>query len=337
MQQAAQKQTQHLGLVEKPKSKLLDIVRNHCRLQHKSYRTEKTYCDWIKRFFLFNGKQSLALAGKEEIEKFLTYLAVERKVSASTQNQAFNALIFLYKYVIPKELGEINAMRAQRSKRLPVFFTQDEVQAILKQLRGTEWLMTALLYGCGLRLMECLRLRVKEIDFVMKTITVRCGKGDKDRVVTLPDSVIEPVKKQLDSIKWLHERDRQDRIPVSCLEGLERKYPNIPYEWGWFWVFPARKRAIDPISRQIKRHHLHETALQRIVKIAIRKAGIIKLAGCHTFRHSFATHLLQAGTDIRTIQELLGHKHLETTQIYTHVLNRGCSVKSPMDRLINFT
>lgn len=323
---------------ERPKTPVLQLVRNHCRVKHLSYSTEKTYCGWIKSFFAYfneRAKRSLYDMGRAEVEQYLTHLAVDLRVSASTQNQAFNALLFLYRNVIPKDMGDINAVRAKRSRRLPTVLTRTEVAAILGKLHGTDWIMTALLYGCGLRLTEVLRIRVKDIDFDEKhAITVRCGKGDKDRIVPLPEVLLSPLQKHLARIRRFHEMDAKDRIPVSLFDGLDRKYPNIPYEWGWFWVFPARKRGIDPISNKLKRHHLHETALQKIVHSAVRAAGICKPAACHTFRHSFATHLIEDGYDIRTVQELLGHKDIRTTQIYTHVLNRGISIKSPLDRMV---
>ncbi len=338
MQQTAAVQTQHTSNQQPEQSKIpiLDLLRRHCRVKHLSYSTEKTYCGWVKAFWHFHqksGKRSLYDMGRPEVEEYLTDMAVRKHVSASTQNQAFNALLFLYRNVIPKDLGEIDAIRAKKSRRLPVVLTQAEVKAILGQLHGEAWLMGTLLYGCGMRLMEVLRLRVKDVDFDRHTITVRLGKGDKDRIVPLPDVTAGPLKKHLERVRKLQEIDAKDRIPVSLLEGIERKYPNIPFEWGWYWVFPARKRGIDPRSGKLKRHHLHETALQRNVKEAVRAANVIKPAGCHTFRHSFATHLIEDGHDIRTVQELLGHADVRTTQIYTHVMNRGCSVKSPMDRL----
>lgn len=338
MQQAATARTLHTAAQpqEQKKTSVLDLLRRHCRVKHLSHSTEKTYCEWIKRFWLHigQGKRSLYDMGRAEIEAYLTHLAVQRHVSASTQNQAFNALLFLYRHVIPKDLGEIDAIRAKKSRRLPVVLTQAEVKAILGKLHGEAWIMGTLLYGCGLRLMECLRLRVKDVDFEKCAITVRCGKGDKDRIVPLPEVTASALQKHLDRVKRFHAQDAKDHIPVSLLEGLERKYPNIPFEWGWYWIFPARKRGNDPRSGKLKRHHLHETALQRTVKEAVRAAKIIKPAGCHTFRHSFATHLIEEGVDIRTVQELLGHKDIRTTQVYTHVLNRGCAVKSPADRLL---
>lgn len=343
MQTARVYQLRHSDDIPKADKKIpvLDLLRRHCRVMHRSYATEKTYSYWVKYFFRhFNQDRnkpcSLYDMGGSEIEQFLTYLAVTRKVSSSTQNQALNALVFLYKHVIPKDIGKIDAVRAKQSRRIPTVFTKDEVSAIFIHLYGTEKLMTSLLYGCGLRIMECIRLRIKDVDFDMKTVTLRGGKGDKDRVVTLPDSITEALKGQIAKVKEYHLKDKADHIPVSLSENmyaLERKYPNLTSEWGWYYIFPSRKRAEDPRSGKLKRHHIDPTVLQKAVKSATRKAGIIKHASAHTFRHSFATHLLQAGYDIRTIQELLGHKHVETTMIYTHVLQQGCSVKSPLDSL----
>lgn len=326
---------------EVKKIPVLDLLKRHLRVMHRSYSTEKTYCYWIRYFFAHfnqdkNKPKSLYDMGGPEIETFLTYLAVERKVSSSTQNQALNALVFLYKYVIPKDIGKLDAVRAKRSQRIPVFFTKEEVREVLKHFYGDSKLMAFLLYGCGLRLMECVRMRIKDIDFESKIVTVRGGKGDKDRVVPLPDSLVDDLKNHISKVEQYYLKDKADHIPVSLIENmyaLERKYPNITSEWGWYYIFPSRKRAIDPISGKLKRHHIDPTVLQKAIKSAIKKAKIIKDASAHTFRHSFATHLLQAGYDIRTIQELLGHKNLKTTQIYTHVLQQGCAVKSPLDSL----
>jgi integron integrase len=310
------------------------MLRNACRVKHLSYRTEQTYSHWLRRFSLFHNHRPLSAMGGPEITAFLTSLAVDRKVSAATQNQALNALVFFYKNVVPTDLGNIDAIRAHRSRRLPVVLTVTEVAAIMERLQGDDWLMAMLLYGCGLRLTECLRLRVKDVDFDRMTITVRCGKGDKDRQVMLPEVVREPLRRHILGIEALHRQDRAAKIPVSLIpESLERKYPLTPFSWGWFWVFPARKRAVDPVSGKIKRHHLHETALQKIVKEAVRAAKIVKPCGCHTLRHCFATHLLESGADIRTVQELLGHASVITTQIYTHVTRTGCGTMSPADRL----
>ncbi|TKB78658.1 MAG: integron integrase [Nitrospira sp.] len=267
---------------------------------------------------------------------FLSSLASDRRVSASTQNQALNAILFLFRDVLGKEIGYVNGVvRAKRPKRLPVVLAKEEVRLILARLRGTEWIMAMLLYGAGLRLMECLRLRVKDIDFRGNEICVRAGTGDKDRVTMLPAAVKEPLRRHLDQVKQQYEADvGKGYDGVSLPHALARKYPNAAKEWGWQWVFPASKLYQDRQSGEQKRHHLHESVLQRAVKEAVREAGIAKPASCHTFRHSFATHLLEDRYDIRTIQELLGHKDVSTTMIYTHVLNRGGhGVDSPADRL----
>ena len=272
--------------------------------------------------------------GHIEVEQFLTHLAVERNVAASTQNQALNAIVFLYKEVLGRELGWLDAMeRAKRPVRMPVVLTTIEVRALLARLEGRHWLMASLLYGAGLRLMECVRLRVKDIDFEYAQITVRDGKGEKDRVTMLPGSIIAPLKIHLEQANVLHEQDLQEGFGEVYLPfALARKYPQAGREWGWQYVFPASQRSLDPRSGKERRHHIDEQSLQRAVKKALREAGIHKPASCHTLRHSFATHLLQAGYDIRTVQELLGHKDVSTTMIYTHVLNRGGKgVRSPLD------
>jgi integron integrase len=256
-------------------------------------------------------------------------------VAASTQNQALSAILFLYGEVLKKPLNRLDHIQhAKRESRLPVVFTSDEVEAVLAQLEGRLWLMASLLYGAGLRLMECVRLRVKDLDFTMKQIIVRDGKGGKDRITVLPDSMIAPLQRHLTKVKALHERDIKEGYgQVYLPHALAQKYRNANREWPWQYVFPASKRSADPRSTSIRRHHIDEQVLQRAVNGAIRKAGVVKPGSCHTFRHSFATHLLEAGYDIRTVQELLGHKDVRTTMIYTHVLNRGGrGVKSPIDR-----
>ena len=314
--------------------RLLDQVRNRIRVKHYSIRTEKTYIQWIKSYIHFHDLQHPKTLYASHIEAFLTHLAVNRNVSASTQNQALSAILFLYKEVLEIELPYLDGItRAKKPLHVPVVFTANEAKSVIKNLPVPYALMAKLLYGSGLRLMECVRLRVKDIDFHYKTISVRGGKGAKDRVTLLPDQVIEPLKFQLKKAKELHVLDIEAGLGRVYLPfALERKYPNANQEWGWQYVFPASKRAIDPRSGVERRHHLGEQGLQRSVKSSITKSNIFKNASCHTFRHSFATHLLESGYDIRTVQELLGHKDVRTTQIYTHVLERGGNaVKSPLD------
>jgi len=316
--------------------KLLDRVRMAIRAPHYSHRTEKTYVGWIRRFILFHNKRHPAEIGEEEIARFLSSLASDGHVSASTQNQALNAILFLYREILGKDIGYVNGVvRARRAHRLPVVLTREEVRSVLNFLHGREWIMAMLLYGAGLRLMECVRLRVKDIDFSNNQILVRGGKGDKDRVTVLPTAVKEPIRRYLEIVRKQYERDLQKGYDgVSLPTALERKYPNAAKAWGWQFIFPASKFYIDRQTDKKKRHHIHESVLQRAVKEAVLKAGMSKPASCHTFRHSFATHLLEDGYDIRTVQELLGHKDVSTTMIYTHVLNRGgCGICSPADRL----
>jgi len=318
------------------KPKLLDQVRDKIRVKHYSIRTEKAYSDWIKRFILFHGKKHPSELGAEAVSQFLTYLAAERDVAASTQNQALSAILFLYKEVLNHELGWLDEFdRAKRPARLPVVLSPAEVKAVLAHLDGSLWLMASLLYGAGLRLMECVRLRVKDVDLEYRQVLVRDGKGQKDRVTMLPDSVIEPLRQHLEKVRLLHNKDLDEGVGEVYLPfALERKYPNASREWGWQYVFPATSRSKDPRSDKVRRHHLDEKRLQRAMKSAVREAGINKPASCHTMRHSFATHLLENGYDIRTVQELLGHKDVSTTMIYTHVLNKGGKgVRSPLDRL----
>jgi len=311
-------------------------VREAIRLRHYSLRTEDSYLHWIKRFILFHGKRHPAEMGEAEIGQFLSALAVEHHVSASTQNQALNALLFLYRHVLDLNPGWIdNVVRAKQPQRLPVVLRKHEVKALLDAMEGVHWIMGHLLYGAGLRLLECLRLRVKDIDFSANHIVVREGKGHKDRITMLPLVVKEPLVAHLSQVRELHQQDLARGFgSVYLPDALHRKYPNAPKEWGWQWVFPATQISVDPRSGEQRRHHLHEVVLQRAVRAAARRAGLIKPVGCHTLRHSFATHLLEDGYDIRTIQELLGHKDVSTTMIYTHVLNRGGKgVTSPSDRL----
>jgi integron integrase len=301
-----------------------------------SIRTERAYLHWARRYILFHGKRHPAEMGEREINAFLTHLAVEKDVSASTQTQALCALLFLYKTVLGREVGELEGLiRARDQRRLPLVLTRDEVKKILAGLEGRDHLILSLLYGTGMRLMEGLRLRVKDIDFVQHQITIREGKGGKDRVTMLPESLEPALRSHLRSTRALHTQDLAEGYGrVYLPHALDTKYPAAAAEWGWQYVFPAPARSIDPRSGIMRRHHLHERELQKIFRDAVRKSRIAKPATVHTLRHSFATHLLMGGYDIRTVQELLGHKNVKTTMIYTHVLNRGGrGVQSPLDTL----
>jgi integron integrase len=305
-------------------------------MRHYSIRTEEAYVSWIKRFILFHGKRHPLEMGEDEITRFLSALAVHGQVSASTQNQALCALVFLYRHVLRQNLGWLEeVVRAKRPQRLPVVLTRPEVKALLGALDGVHWIMTSLLYGAGLRLLECLRLRVKDIDFASHQILLREGKGNKDRRTILPAAVHEPLRVHLEYVRQRHQHDLAAGFGrVYVPNALQRKYPHANREWGWQWVFPASQISLDPRSGEHRRHHLHESVLQRATKEAARNIRLTKPASCHTLRHSFATHLLEDGYDIRTIQELLGHRDVKTTMIYTHVLNRGGQgVYRPMDRL----
>lgn len=319
-----------------PKPKLLDQVRQAIRTRHYSPRTEETYVHWIKRFIFFHNKRHPAEMAEPEIARFLSSLATESHVSASTQNQALNAVLFLYRDVLSKDIGYVGGVtRAKKTRRLPVVPTKEEVKSVLRRLADTPWLMAMLLYGAGLRVMECCRLRVKDIDFSQNQIVIRAGKGDKDRHSMLPAAMKPPLLRHLQYVRRQHDSDLQKGLGrVALPNALERKYPNAGKEWGWQWVFPATSHFTDRITAERRRHHLHESVLQRAFKEARLAAGVSKPASCHTLRHSFATHLLEDGYDIRTVQELLGHKDVSTTMIYTHVLNRGGrGVHSPADRL----
>lgn len=318
-----------------PEPKLLDQVRGKIRLKHYSIRTEQAYLDWIKRFVLHFGKRHPRDLGAAEVEQFLTYLAVHGKVAASTQNQAKSALLFLYKEVLALELPWLdNVEQSKVPKRLPVVLNRDEVQALLSRLAGTHWLVASLLYGTGMRIMECLRLRVKDVDFKRREILIRDGKGFKDRVTMLPDSLAASLEAHLAKVRGLHQTDLQQGYGAVYLpNALEKKYPTAAREWGWQYVFPSAKLSADPRSGEIRRHHVQDQSVQRAVKQATRDADLTKPATPHTLRHSFATHLLESGYDIRTVQELLGHSDVSTTMIYTHVLNKGGrGVVSPLDR-----
>ena len=314
--------------------RFLDRVHAAIRVRHLSFRTEKAYVGWIRRFVVFNGKRHPREMGEPEVTRFLSHLAVAGRVSASTQNQALAAILFLYRDVLGQDLDWLDdVVRAKHTVRLPVVLTREQMHAVLSKMRGVGWIQASLLYGAGLRLMECARLRVKDIDFALRRITVREGKGGKDRVTVLPERVASTLKQHLDGVRRLHQRDIALGLGrVELPHAVARKYPDADREWGWQWVFPASRPYVDPETGRPRRHHSHESVLQRAVKSAVRQAGITVPATCHTFRHSFATHLLEAGNDIRTIQELLGHSDVTTTMIYTHVSNRGgLGVRSPLD------
>jgi integron integrase len=315
--------------------KLLEQVVARLRVKHYSLRTEEVYVDWIKRFIWFHGKRHPKDMGAAEVEAFLSHLAVERSVSAATQNQSKSALLFLYKEVLQIELPWLdNVTQAKAPKRLPVVMTRNEVRAVLSRMDGSAWLISSLLYGSGLRIMECLRLRVKDVDLERCEILVREGKGFKDRITMLPASLVQPLKQQLERVKTLHDEDLVKGFGEVYLPfALDKKYPNAGCEWVWQYVFPSRNLSVDPRSGVVRRHHSDEKVIQRAVKKAVMAAEVAKLATPHTFRHSFATHLLESGYDIRTVQELLGHSDVSTTMIYTHVLNKGGrGVVSPLDR-----
>ena len=314
--------------------RLLDRLRAEIRLRHYSIRTEETYVDWARRFILFHGKRHPKDMGAGEVTAFLSHLASERNVSASTQNQAKSALLFLYREVLDIELPWLDEVIAAKApRRLPVVLTQIEVRRLLNATSGTMGLVVSLLYGTGMRLLEGLRLRVKDVEFARREIIVREGKGNKDRVTVLPENLILPLKTHLEKVKALHERDLEAGFgEVYLPDALAVKYPNAAKSWGWQYVFPSTVRSVDPRSGMERRHHLYEASVQRAVREAAKLANIHKPVSPHVLRHSFATHLLQAGYDIRTVQELLGHKDVATTMIYTHVLNKGGrGVVSPLD------
>jgi len=318
------------------KPKLLEQLRQALRSRHYSRRTEQTYCQWVKRFIYFHRVRHPAEMGEPEINAFLTHLAVKERVSASTQNQALSALLFLYRHVLKRKIGDLGeVIRARKPKHLPVVMTREEVKVVLSHLKGDRWLMASLMYGAGLRLMECLRLRVQGVDFAANQLIVRDGKGFKDRVTMLPEMVKDPLLQHLKSVKGIHERDLAEGYGCVFMPyALAKKYPNAAANWRWQFVFPQEHRWVNRKTGQQGRHHVHESVLQRAVKEAVRRAGMVKHATPHTFRHSFATHLLEDGYDIRTVQELLGHKDVKTTMVYTHVLNRGGKgVRSPLDGL----
>ena len=324
------------------KPRLLDQVRAKLRLRHSSIRTEEAYVGWIERFIRFHQLKHPRDLGVPEIEAFLSDLAVNRRVSASTQNQAFSALLFLYRHILEIDLPRIDALRAKRPERLPVVLSVEEVRRILDRMSGRERLMVELLYGSGLRLLEVCRLRVKDLDFDRGQILVRDGKGEVDRAVPLPMKLVPKLREQLDGVKQLHASDlRKGHGRVWLPYAYAAKWPRAAQEFAWQYVFPSSRLSTDPRAErgdgkpaELKRHHIHENNLQKAVKKAVDAAGLTKRVSCHTFRHSFATHLLESGADIRTVQELLGHADVSTTMIYTHVLQKGAlGVVSPLDRL----
>jgi integron integrase len=320
--------------VDERKPRLLDQVRELLRIRHYSIRTEQAYLQWIRRFILFHGKRHPQEMGGDEVTAFLSHLAITRGVAASTQNQALNSILFLYRDVLKITLPWLeDVQRAKKPQRLPVVLTRDEVRCLLAQLQGVTWLMAALIYGGGLRLLECLRLRIKDVDFDYRQLVIRDAKGQKDRVTLLPQNLIEPLRTHLVRVRTLHTRDLEEGYGCVYLPfALAEKYPSAEREWGWQYVFPSKRRSTDPRSGAERRHHAPEDALQRAFKQAVRASNVVKPATVHTLRHSFATHLLEAGYDIRTVQELLGHSDVKTTMIYTHVLNRGGrGVVSPID------
>ncbi len=320
-----------IGIAKRPK--LLDQVKNELRVNHYSRRTEEAYTSWIKRFVLFHNKRHPKEMGADEIKQFINYLAVEKHVAASTQNQALQALLFLYKNIIKKEIGWISEIkRAAHIKHLPVVLNIQEVSLLFKHMEGVGLLISKFIYGTGMRLGECLAVRLKDLDFELKTVTVRDGKGEKDRITILPISIITELKAHIKKVTNLYKLDtKKGNVWVPLPYALDRKYPKAGQELGWQYLFPAKSLVYNTEEKKYYRVHLHESTFQKEFKTAVRKSGVIKQASPHTLRHSFATHLLQNGYDIRTIQELLGHSSVKTTMIYTHVLNRGIAVRSPLD------
>jgi integron integrase len=314
---------------------LQEKMREALRLRQRSHSTEKTYLLWVRSFRGFVGEKRAAELRGRDLRDFLSYLAVEKKISPSTQNQALNALVFFFRNVLEKNVdNELSAVRARQRRHLPVVLTLGEVRRIVEYLAGSYRLMTMLIYGCGLRLQECLKLRIKDIDLEQGVVIVRSGKGDKDRRTVLPEILKDDLIRHMAEVRSLYDQDRKEKMNGVWLPGaLEKKYPNAGKEWGWFWLFPSKSIAVDPRSLIVRRHHVHPAALQKAFRAAVGKAGIAKQASVHTLRHSFATHLLENGYDIRTVQELLGHKNLQTTMIYTHVATKNIlGVKSPLDK-----
>ncbi len=322
-------------MIEEESNLLEKRTRDVLRLKHRSYNTEKTYISWLRTFLKFiNGKKHSELTGSD-IQHFLSFLTIERRVSSSTQNQALNALVFVYRHVLDKTIGdkELNSVRAVSKRRLPVVLTLKEIRTLFDSLSGIYRLMVKLIYGCGLRLNECLSLRIKDIDIEQEIVVVRSGKGDRDRRTVLPESIKDDLVTHISQVRILYEQDRKNGINgVYLPDALDRKYPNAGKEWGWFWAFPSQSLSVDPRTHTVRRHHMHPASLQKTFKSAVMKSGITKPASVHTLRHSFATHLLENGYDIRTIQELLGHRNLQTTMIYTHVATKNVlGVRSPLD------
>jgi integron integrase len=317
-------------------AKLMDEIRRAMRLHHYSFETEKSYTQWIRRYILFHGKRHPRELGARDIENYLSHLATTVKVSASTQNQALSALLFLYKKVLDQDLPWLNEIvRAKRPTRVPTVLSRREVARILDAMQGKYWLMASLLYGSGLRIIECLRLRIKDFDFDHLQLTIRDGKGHKDRRTMMPEKLIPHIRQQMNHVRSIYDEDiRKGRPSVSIPYAIDRKYKSAPRDWNWQYLFPSGSYGYIRFHSEQRRHHTHPSALNRAVKIATRKTGIAKQASCHTFRHSFATHLLESGYDIRTVQELLGHSHVNTTMIYTHVIKRGGrAVRSPLDAI----
>jgi integron integrase len=317
----------------RPWKPLEDRMRSALRLHHRSMSTEKTYVTWVRAFGQFLREKDPETVTTENLQDFLSHLAVDKKVSSSTQNQALNAVLFLFRHVLDRKIGDLDAVRARQHRHLPVVLTPSEVRSVFDCMEGTTLLLARLIYGCGLRLTEALTLRVKDMDFEQNLVIVRSGKGDRDRRTILPESLKNDLLHHIDEIRTFHDRDRLNGVAGVWLPGaLERKYPNASKEWGWFWLFPAKTLSVDPRSLIVRRHHVQPGSLQQAFKNAVTTAGITKHAHIHTLRHSFATHLLERGYDIRTIQELLGHRNLETTMIYTHVAKANVlGVKSPLD------
>ena len=324
-------------LVDRPAGlKLLAAVQQAIKTRHYSHRTEESYLGWMRRFIVFHGKRHPGRMGELEVRGFLNHLAVDREVSASTQSQALSALLFLYRDVLGRDVAWIDGMvRAKAPRRLPVVLSRREVRLLLDLMDGRNRLMASILYGAGLRLNECISLRVKDLDFEREQILVRSGKGQKDRVTMLPSVLRSALEAQLADVRELHDADVADGVRVTLPEAYERKSPGAGLDWAWYYLFPSGSRTTHPVSGDIRRHHAHESVLQRAVKEAVRRSRIPKRATCHTLRHSFATHLLESGHDIRTIQKLLGHRDIRTTMIYTHVAKKGAlGVLSPVDSLL---